>query len=105
MKAIFDTLSDSAKRQLSGTRGGMFLVGLHGIDGGQLISIASQDKDPSQSPTALGLGVIDFLSGTSRNHVIGLGFLSQTGLFPEQTSFVDSGRCLFCPKEREFILV
>jgi len=92
MKAIFDTLSDSVKKnQLSGIRGGMFLVELFGIDEEQIISIASQDKDPSLPPTALRLGVSKFLSNSSRNGVIGVGFLSKGSLLPEQGDFIDSG--------------
>jgi hypothetical protein len=69
MKAVFDTLSDSAKRQLSGVRGGMFLVGLHGIDGGQLLSVAGHDQDATQSPTALRFAVSRFLASTGRHQV------------------------------------
>ena len=91
MKAIFDTLSNSAKKQLSGTRGGMFLAELHGIDGEQLISIASQDKDPTQQQTLLQLGSNEFLSTTDREHVIGVGFLSKSDFMPAQNGIVNSG--------------
>lgn len=91
IKAIFDTLSKSARNQLTGTRGGMFLVELFGLDGEQLISIASQDKDSSQSPTALRLGVSNFLSSPNREGVVGVGFLSKGNLFPEQGNLIDSG--------------
>lgn len=89
IKAIFDTLG--AKKQLSGSRGGMFWVELFGIDAEQLISIASQDKDSSQPPTALRLGVSNFLSNPNRDAVIGVGFVSKSSLFPQQSGFIDSG--------------
>jgi len=92
IKAVFDTLSDSVKKnQLSGIRAGMFLVELFGIDEKQIISIASQDKDPSLPQTALQLGISQFLSNPSRNGVIGVGFLSKGSLLPEQDGFIDSG--------------
>jgi hypothetical protein len=91
IKAIFDTLGDSAKNQLSGSRGGMFWVELFGTDAEQLISIASQDKKSSQPPTALRLGVSNFLSNPNRDAVIGVGFLSKGNLFPAQNGFIDSG--------------
>lgn len=91
MKAVFDTLSDSVKKkQLSGVRGGMFLVELFGIDEEQIISIASQDKDPSLPSTALDLGASKFLSSPNRDGVIGVAFLSKGGLLPESDGFIDS---------------
>ena len=101
MKAVFDTLSDSAKRQLSGGRGGMFLVGFHGIDGGQLRSVAGQDQDVAQSPTALRLAVSRFLASTGRDHVVGVGFLSESGLMPVQAGLVESGGTAYYFPKRE----
>ncbi len=100
IKTIFNTLSDSAKKQLSHTRGGMFLAELRGIDGEQLISIASKDKDSSQPPTILSLGVSKFLSTVGRDYVIGVGFLSESNLLPVQNNLVYSGggTAYFFPK-------
>ena len=99
MKAMFDTLSDSAKRQLSGSRAGMFLTGFHGIDGEQLRSIASQDRDPTQPPTALRVAVSRFLAGTGRDHVVGVGFLSESALSPVRDGHIASdGTAYYFPK-------
>lgn len=95
IKAIFDTLGDSAKKQLSGSRSSLFWVELFGVDTEQLISIASQDKDSSQPPTALRLGVSDFLSSPNRNAVIGVSFVSRSNLFREQNGFIDSGGSVY----------
>lgn len=91
LKAMFDTLSDSARRQFTGSRGAMFLVGLHGLGGDQLVSVAQQDQDASQSPTALRIAVSRFLSGEGRDHVVGVGFLSESGLQPLEAGLVESG--------------
>ena len=101
MKAVFDTLSDSAKRQLSEDRSGMFLVGFHGIDGGQLFSIAGQDQDVAQSPTALRLAVSRFLASKERDHVVGVGFLSESALMPVQEGLVESGGTAYYFPKRE----
>jgi hypothetical protein len=101
MKAVFDTLSNSAKQQFTGNRGGMFLTGLHGIDGGQLRSIADQDQDPLKPPTALRLGVSKFLSGTDRDHVIGVGFVSESVLSPVEDGLLESGGTAYYFPKRE----
>ena len=101
MKAVFDNLSDSAKRQLSGIRGGRFLVGFHGIDGGQLLSVAGQDQDAAQSPTALRLAVSRFLASSGRDLVFGVGFLSESALNPVQNGLVESGGTAYYFPKRE----
>jgi hypothetical protein len=101
MKAIFDTLSDSARRQFSGARGAMFLVGLHGLGGDQLFSVAQQDQDISQTPTALRIAVSRFLSGEGRDHVVGVGFLSESGLQPLEAGLVESGGTAYYFPKRE----
>ena len=101
MKAVFDTLSDSAKRQLSQDRPGMFLVGFQGIDGEQLLAIAGQDQDRAQSPTELRSAVRQFLASKDRDHVVGVGFLSESALMPEQESLVESGGTAYYFPNRE----
>jgi len=88
---MFDTIKDSAARQLSGRRGSIFFIGLQGIDGSELKSSAGQDNDPTQPATAIRLGVSRFVSGAGRDQVIGVGFLSETGLRPVQDGLIDSG--------------
>ena len=101
MDRMFDTIKDSATRQLTGKRGGMFFVGIQGISGSQLQSIAGQDDDPTQPATALRLGVSKFLSGAGRDQVIGVGFLSESGLTPVQHGLVDSGGTAYYFPKRE----
>lgn len=99
LKAIFDTLSDSARRQFSGRRGGMFVVGLHGIGGDQLLSVAQQDQDPGEAPSALRMAVSQFLGGSDRDHVVGVGFLSEGALQPLEHGLLESsGTAYYFPK-------
>ncbi len=101
MDSVFDTIKDSAARQLTGKRAGMFFAGIQGISGGQLQSIAGQDNDPTQPATALRLGVSKFLSGAGRDQVIGVGFLSESGLTPVQHGLFDSGGTAYYFPKRE----
>jgi len=91
LKYIFDTVSESAKSQVSKIRPALFLVGLHGIEAESLLSIAMQDNDPKQPPTALRMAVSDFLEKQNRDYVIGVGFLSEGALSPELDGVVKSG--------------
>lgn len=101
MNAIFDTLSESAKRQFTGKRSAIFLVGLHGLDGQQILLIAEQDRDPAQQPTALRLTVSKFLSGDGREHVVGVGFLSRSASMPASDGVVDTGGAVYYFPKRE----
>lgn len=101
LTSIFDTLSDSARRQFTGTRGAMFLVGLHGLGGGQLFSVAQQDQDASQAPTVLRIAISRFLSGEGRDHVVGVAFLSESGLQPLEAGLVESGGAAYYFPKRE----
>lgn len=92
LKALFTTLKNSAKKQLSGSRGGIFVVELHGLEGEQLLSIVTQDKDfNSQQPAALRIGASKFLSSNDRDHVVGVGFISNSGILPKHNTFIDTG--------------
>lgn len=101
MEAVFETIKESAARQLTGSRGGMFFVGIQGISGDQLESIAVQDNDPAQPATALRLGVSKFLRGAGRDQVVGVGFLSESGLIPVQHGTHDSGGTAYYFPKRE----
>lgn len=99
LNAVFDTLSDSARRQFSGRRGGMFVVGLNGIGGDQLLSVAQQDQDPSGTPTALRLAVSRFLGGAGRDHIAGVGFISEGALQAQESGVVETaGTAYYFPK-------
>lgn len=91
MDATFGTLSDAAKRQLTHTRPGILITGFDGLDGEQLLSLAGQDRDANQPPTALALKVSKFLSSDHRDWVVGVGFLSRSALLPVTDGMVDSG--------------
>lgn len=101
MKAVFDTLSDSSKRQVSGKRSAMFFVGFQGIDGAQLLSVAGQDNDPTQPPTVLRREVSRFLSSDSREHVVAVAFASESCLIPVEAGLVDSGGITYYFPKRE----
>lgn len=104
LEYVFDTVSESAKNQFSKSRPALFLVGLHGIEADSLLSIATQDNDPNQPPTALQISVSDFLAKKNRDHVIGVGFLSKGNLNSEQNGVVKSGGSayIFPKKESSF---
>jgi len=99
MDATFKTLSEAAKRQLSGTRPALLIAGFDGLDGEQLTSIAQQDRDANQQPTALRIKVSRFLAADHRDHVVGVGFLSRGALRPVTDGAVDSsGKAYYFPK-------
>jgi hypothetical protein len=90
-KATFDTLSDAAKRQLTGTRGGLLLASLDGLDSEQLRSIGLQDQAPGNTPSKLQDGVDTFLSSTRRDHVVGVGFVSRSRVVSERIGIIRTG--------------
>lgn len=104
LEYVFDTVSESAKNQVSKSRPALFLVGLHDVEADSLLSIATQDNDPAKSPTALRIAVSDFLAKKNRDHVIGVGFLSKGNLNPELNGVVKSGGTayIFPKKESSF---
>lgn len=101
MDATFKTFSDAAKRQLSGTRPALLIAGFDGLDGEELTSIAQQDRDPKQKPTALAIKVSRFLAADHRNYVVGVGFLSRGALRPVTDSVIDSGGTAYYFPKRE----
>lgn len=101
MQAVFDTLSDSAKRQLTGTRPAVFLTEFHGLTDAQLLSIAQQDNTPGEDPTALRLAASKFLSSNGRDHVVGIGFLSKSGTTAVRSGVTDAGGSAYYFPKRE----
>jgi len=101
LQCVFDTVSESAKNQVSKNRPALFLVGLHGMEAESLLSIANQDNDPKQTPTALRVAVSDFLAKQNRDHVVGVGFLSGGALKPEPHGVVKSGGAAYIFPKRE----
>lgn len=97
----FDTLSKSASKQLSKARAGMFLVGLEGLEAESLLELAQQDSNGDQPPTALRLGVSEFLASQDRDHVVGVGFISKGASRPASGGVIDSGGSAYVFPKRE----
>ncbi len=76
LEAMFNTLSESAKTQLTKTRPAIFAVGLQGTSYDSLRETAAQDFDALKAPTALRKEVSQFLASQQRDHVVGVAFLS-----------------------------
>ncbi|MDM0066700.1 hypothetical protein [Variovorax sp. J31P207] len=87
---VFATLDDSAARQFTHNRGALFWVALQGMDADQLLSLHEQDSRPADQPTALRLGVGNFLN-RAPDHIVGVVFGSRNGLFPAVDGSTDSG--------------
>jgi len=90
LNQVFATLNDSAARQFTRERGAMFWVALQGIDADQLLSLHEQDSGAVEQPTALRLGVSNFLH-RAPDHIVGVVFSSRSGLFPTVDGSTDSG--------------
>jgi hypothetical protein len=101
MKSVFDTLSEAAKRQLTGSRAGMLFTGLDGLDSEQLRAVSEQDQDSSQRPTSLRVAVSEFLSSRARDHMIGVGFVSRAALRPVNDGIFESGGTAYYFPKRE----
>jgi hypothetical protein len=92
---MFDSVRDAAKRQLSGKRAGIVLVGFEGISADELVQTASQDNIGGERPTALRVEVSRFLGGSSAEHVVGVGFLSRDELISKGEDIVSSGGSVY----------
>ncbi len=101
MKYIFDKLGWSATNQVSKNRPALFLVGLDSVGEEELISVATQDFDPQQRPTALRREVSKFLNNENRDHIIGVGFLSSSGLKRKSNGVIRSGGAAYTFPSRE----
>ncbi|SOE86975.1 hypothetical protein SAMN05446935_7512 [Burkholderia sp. YR290] len=77
MAAVLATASAAASNQLSGRRAGLVLIGFQGIEADELRSVAQQDADHTQAPTAVRMAASRFLVGPNRQHMVGIGFLSE----------------------------
>lgn len=100
-KATFDTLSDAAKRQLTGTRAGLLLASLDGLDSEQLRSIGLQDRALGSTPSKLQGGVDSFLSSTRRDHVVGVGFVSRSGVVSERDGIIRTGGAAYYFRKKQ----
>jgi len=87
---VFCTFNDSAERQFTCNRGALFWVVLQGIDADQLLSLHNQDSISGGQPSALKLGVSNFLNRASQ-HIIGVVFCSKSSLLPVVDGSMESG--------------
>jgi hypothetical protein len=101
LEHIFDTISESAKRQLTKKRPAMFVAGLKGVRQDHLVDVAQQDRNPQQARTALQVAVTEFLSSQVRDHVIGVAFLSEASLGTKAQSHVASGGSAYVFPKRD----
>ena len=104
LEYVFNTLSESAKKQFSKSRPALFLVDFQSVEAASLLDIAMQDNDPKQPPSALRFGVSNFLANQDRDHVVGVGFLSGGALKTELHGVVKntSTAYVFPKKESNF---
>lgn len=91
LRYIVDTASRSAKKQLTKTRGALFMIGLDGLGGADLVNLAQSEAEGNRAPTAIQVAASEFLSSQERDHVVGIGFLSRSALSVKSDGIVASG--------------
>ncbi len=83
-----DTIFDATLRelrqgaeQMSGERPGILLAGLDGVSVERMVDLGMREEDPYKSPNRLRVEASRFLANdTSRDHIVGLSFLSRSEL-------------------------
>lgn len=98
---LFDRLADAANRQLTKTRPGLLVAEFRGIAPGTMIDIAQDDNSPARPASALQVGVSDFLSGANRDHVVGVGFSSNSPFTRQAANIVSSSGSMYAFPRRE----
>lgn len=97
---LFETLSQSSKKQLSKIRPAIYMVEFTSVNAKELRNLAAQDFDIEQKPTGLNIRASHFLSNIGRQHIVGVGFLSNIEIGGEADgSFVGSGAAYFFPQK------
>lgn len=99
--ALFKTLGDASRRQLSGARPALLVAGFDDLDAADLHSIAAEEAVPGSAPTALRVEVSRFLTGERRDHVVGVAFFSEDAMRPEAHALVRSGGFVYHFSKRE----
>lgn len=80
LDAINQTLSESAKKQLTGTRPAILVIRFEDLTNEQIQSIAESDIHKSDNPSALQIKVSEFLNNPNRDHVVLVIFVSKDEL-------------------------
>lgn len=96
LRNVFDTLGSAGQRQLTRKRPGSLIAGFQGIRPDQLLGIANDES--SGTPSALAIGASDFLSSEDRQHVVGVGFLSESNIHKNQDADSAQGIAYYFPK-------
>ena len=91
LNEVFDTVADAAKRQLSGRRAGLVVVGLEAIDAAALKSLAQHDHAASNDPSALRLYVSRLLNRADLSHLVGASFGSKGNLIDGAQALTTDG--------------
>lgn len=91
IKAMFDTMSDAARYQLSRERAGMLFVSLDGIGNAALVGIGNDEKTPGMAPTLLRVAADRFLRSPDRSHVVNVAFVSRNVITPAVNHTHSSG--------------
>ena len=91
LNEVFDTVADAAKRQLSGRRAGLVVVGLEAIDAAALKSLAQHDHAASNDPSALRLYVSRLLNRADLSHLVRASFGSKGNLIDGAQALTTDG--------------
>lgn len=97
LRNVFDTLGLAAQRQLTRKRPGSLIAGFQGLRPEQLFGIANNESDGT--PSALARKASDFLSSEDLQHVVGVGFLSESNAHKSQDADSSQGIAYYFPKK------